>query len=124
MLGRRSLPSDDGAAALEFAIVAALALLPLLFGMIEFGFMFQDQLALTNAAREGARIAAVGEYNAATVIARAAPVVPTIETDPIDVSKATSGQAITVKLTYDYHWQILPFPGTIPLRSQATMRRE
>jgi Flp pilus assembly protein TadG len=52
-MGRR------GAAAVEFALVLPL-LLALLFGIMEFGLVFKDQLAVLQAAREGSRIAAVG----------------------------------------------------------------
>jgi Flp pilus assembly protein TadG len=48
-----------GAAAVEFALVLPL-LLALLFGIIEFGMVFKDQLAILQAAREGSRVAAVG----------------------------------------------------------------
>ena len=99
-------------------------LLVLVFGMIEFGFVFQTQLALTHAAREGARMASVGKWDSATVIDRAFPVTPTITTNPSPVTLATSGQPIRVTLTFDYDWRILPFPGTVPLEGRATMRRE
>ena len=50
---------EDGAAAVEFALVSTL-LVTLLLGIIAFGFaLFQQQSAL-HAAREGARLAAVG----------------------------------------------------------------
>lgn len=66
--------SNRGVAAVEFALVLPL-LLALLFGIIEFGFLFKDQLALLQAAREGARVAAVGrpvsEVNARIVGAAA-----------------------------------------------------
>lgn len=48
-----------GIASVEFALVLPL-LLALLFGIIEFSFVFKDQLAIQQAAREGARVAAVG----------------------------------------------------------------
>jgi Flp pilus assembly protein TadG len=115
--------SDSGASALEFAIVAPVLIL-LLAGMIEFGFVFQAQLALTHAAREGARMAAVGLYDSATVVERAFPITPAISTNPNPPSSATSGQPIVVTLTHDYDYQILPFPGSLPLTGQATMRRE
>lgn len=119
----RRVKSDRGASALEFALVIPVLLL-LLFGIIEFGVIFQNQLALTHAAREGARMAAVGQWNATTVKARAYPVVPTVTVSPNPPTAATHGQAITVTLTAPYDWVLLPFPGTIQLQSQAVMRRE
>lgn len=115
--------SDRGASALEFALVIPVLLL-LLFGIIEFGVIFQNQLALTHAAREGARMAAVGQWNVTTVKARAYPVVPTVTVSPATPSTTPHGTAITVTLTYNYDWVLLPFPGTIQLKSQAVMRRE
>jgi Flp pilus assembly protein TadG len=53
--GRRA-----GTASVEFALVLPL-LLALLFGIMEFGFLFKDQLALQQSAREGARTASVGK---------------------------------------------------------------
>lgn len=114
---------DGGAAALEFALVIPVLIL-LLVGIIEFGFMFQAQLALTHAAREGARMAAVGRWDATEVTNRAFPIVPAIATSPSPPSGALSGQAITITLTYDYDWRFLPVPGTILLTGEATMRRE
>lgn len=48
-----------GAALVEFALVASLLCL-LLFGIIEMGLIFQDQALVSEAAREAARSAAVG----------------------------------------------------------------
>ena len=56
---KKTRRNNRGIAAVEFALVLPL-LLALLFGIIEFGFIFKDQLAILQAAREGARIAAVG----------------------------------------------------------------
>jgi Flp pilus assembly protein TadG len=56
---RTKLTGRRGTAAVEFALVLPL-LLALLFGIIEFGMLFKDQLAILQAAREGSRIAAVG----------------------------------------------------------------
>jgi len=50
--------SDDGASAVEFAIVLPLLML-LLFGMIEFGLIIYNKQVITNASREGARYAIV-----------------------------------------------------------------
>jgi Flp pilus assembly protein TadG len=55
---RRRARSERGAAAVEFAIVVPLLFL-LIFGIIDFGFGFHAWDAAENAAREGARVAAV-----------------------------------------------------------------
>jgi Flp pilus assembly protein TadG len=53
MTGRRS---DRGIAAVEAAIVTPIFML-VVIGIIEFGLVFKDQLAITSAVRAGARIA-------------------------------------------------------------------
>lgn len=51
--GRRG-PADRGAAAVEMALVLPV-LLMMIFGIIDFGRMLNEQITLTEAAREGAR---------------------------------------------------------------------
>jgi Flp pilus assembly pilin Flp len=53
---------EEGAAAVEFALLLPLLVL-LLFGMIEFGLAFNSRIQATNAAREAARRAVVGIDN-------------------------------------------------------------
>jgi Flp pilus assembly pilin Flp len=50
---------EDGAAAVEFALLLPL-LVMLLFGFIQFGVAFNTRIQATNAAREAARLAVVG----------------------------------------------------------------
>jgi hypothetical protein len=50
---------DEGAAAVEMALVLPI-LIMLLFGIISFGIVFAQKLALSNAAREAARYGTVG----------------------------------------------------------------
>jgi Flp pilus assembly pilin Flp len=57
---------EDGAAAVEFALLLPLLVL-LLFGFIQFGIAFNTKIQATNAAREGARMAVVGIDNWANV---------------------------------------------------------
>lgn len=49
---------ERGAAAIEFAIVVPLLLL-LIFGIIEYGFLFEFRQSISQAASEGARAAAI-----------------------------------------------------------------
>jgi Flp pilus assembly protein TadG len=56
---------DRGAAAVEFALVLPMLLL-LVFGLIDLGRAINAQITLTQAARVGARMAALSESNVAT----------------------------------------------------------
>jgi Flp pilus assembly protein TadG len=50
--------NDDGATAVEFALLAPLFIM-LVFGIISFGLVFAQQLGLSNGARQGARTGVV-----------------------------------------------------------------
>ena len=63
------LRSERGAELIEFALIFPLLLLVLL-GMIDFGFLFQRYEVLTNATREGARMAILPGYDADDVKTR------------------------------------------------------
>ena len=54
---------EDGAAAVEFALILSL-LLVIVFGIIEFGRTYSEYQVFVGAAREGARHGAVGESQA------------------------------------------------------------
>jgi Flp pilus assembly protein TadG len=56
---------DRGATAVEFALLLPLLLL-IVFGIVDFGRALNAQITLTQAAREGARLAALGEANVAS----------------------------------------------------------
>ncbi len=60
-IGRKA--RDRGATAVEFALVLPLLLL-LVFGIIDFGRALNAQITLTQAAREGARLEALGDPSA------------------------------------------------------------
>lgn len=68
---RRGLADDRGAELIEFALVLPILLL-VVAGIIEFGFLFQRLEVITNAAREGARMASLPAYttNAGAVTGR------------------------------------------------------
>lgn len=58
MLRRPHRPARRGVAAVELALVTMLFIIPLLFGVWEVGRLVQVQQIVSNAAREGARLAA------------------------------------------------------------------
>ena len=60
---RREAKKEDGAAAVEFALIVGLLAI-LVFGLLEYGLAFWQVQNLRSATREGARVAAVGGDNA------------------------------------------------------------
>lgn len=137
--------SEEGGQLVEFALVLPMLLLVVL-GIAEFGFIFQRYEVLTNAAREGARIAVLPGYSTADVQARvaayvAAGRVPTTASNPsvsvLSVAIPTSpggpvlsGRRVTV--TYTHTYMFLTGIGawfgasytTVPLQAVSEMRTE
>lgn len=117
----RSLRSEQGAAAVEFALVLPLLIL-LVFGIVEFGRGYNAKVTLTHAAREGARALAIGEGDPIQITKDAAGML-----DPDDVtvsaSACTAGGKATVTATYPFTYTIPLFnDGTITLTSTGVMR--
>lgn len=100
-----NLRSQTGAAAVEFALIAAV-LFMLVFGIIEFGRIFNELEVLNSAAREGARTAAVrgtATEVADAVEAAAAPY--SLDETPVadkQCNDATSGDRVTVAWTQNF----------------------
>lgn len=126
------LRSEKGAQLVEFALVLPLLLLVVL-GIAEFGFMFQRYEVLTNAAREGARIAVLPGYSDADVQARVgnyltAGRVPTTGSNPAVVVSTTAatlpgGTTVPLKrvtVTYTYTYMFLSAIGDWFGRSYGT----
>lgn len=68
MVRRQSIRDRKGGiVVLEFAVVSAFVLLPLMLGIWEMGRILELQQVLTNAAREGGRAAAAGQMTASQV---------------------------------------------------------
>jgi len=85
-------PRDRGATAVEFALLLPVLLL-LLFGIIDFGRALNAQITLTQAVREGARLASFGQGNAATMSQANATVVSRTQ------AAATGLSPVTVTVT-------------------------
>lgn len=85
---------DRGTAAVEFALVLPLLLLVVL-GIIDFGRALNAQITLTQAAREGARLAALGQPNVVGQTQAAAtglsPVTVTVTRCPAGPAPAPTG---------------------------------
>ena len=57
---RTGVRRDDGAAAVEFALVGSFLLIPIVLAILAFGFFFFSATTVNSAVRDGARSAAVG----------------------------------------------------------------
>jgi Flp pilus assembly protein TadG len=106
---------DSGASAVEFALVAPL-LLTLVFGIITFGFLFGQDLALGNAARQTARYGAVENRTCADIkaeaLSAAAPLADLSATGSVvQVTRGVTGGAKTNVCAADTD---LPCKGSAP----------
>ena len=114
----------------EFALILPILAL-VLFGVIQFGIVFNNYLTVTDAARAGARKGAVGRYvknpaSEAEVAARDSA--DNLDQSQFGVSVVSSwepGETVTVTTTYPYEVSLLGFvvqSGT--LESTTTERVE
>ena len=112
----KSLRAESGASAVEFALLLPLLML-ILFGIIEFGFALYQQAILTNASREGARLAIVQSVPPITTTAvgakidtylLSAGIAPASVTQTISPIVGVTGTPVTVTLTRPYTFVSLP----------------
>jgi Flp pilus assembly protein TadG len=132
--------SARGAELIEFAIVTPLLLL-LLAGIFDFGMMFRSFEAVTNAAREGARVGVLPGYSTPDIEARVDAYMAvsglsgdyTVTVDSVAIETgAGTFNARSVAVNYTYQFTVLggigaAFGGnftTIPLRAVSVMRTE
>ncbi len=124
MLRRRGWGSERGAAAVEFALVLPILVL-ILFGVIEFGGVYNAQLMVTGAAREGAREMAVGG-DPADAEAAAAEAVVVADASALDVTvtpaACAAGTDVTVTVVYERPYLTGLFGATLELTGLATRR--
>ena len=120
------LKKEKGASAVEFALILT-PLIILIFAIFQFGILFNNWIALTYAAREGARLAAVDLYDEAKVRERA----PSVEINSVTVNYPY-GEEIGSPVTVTVIGKVLNFalplvPGSqksISLTSSATLMIE
>lgn len=131
---RRLRRQRRGAAAVEFALVAPVLFL-LVFGMIEFGRLVMVQQILTNASREGARLAVLDDITVSdvsttvsTYLTGASVSGATTSVSPDPLSTAEYGDAVTVTVSVPFSqvsWLPTPqFLNGTTLSAATTMRRE
>jgi Flp pilus assembly protein TadG len=141
---RRRHRRDRGAAIIEVAITLPLLLL-ISVATFEFGRAFQTWQVLTNAAREGARLAIIAGSTDGGVITRVQdyltsgavpnPDTATVVIDRTVVLSGSTGTATSVTVTYPFEFivlqpvaQLIVTSGTLGsdllLEAVATMRNE
>lgn len=141
VIARRSeWRSERGSELIEFAIVAPVLIL-LLAGIFDFGMMFRTYEAVTNAAREGARVGVLPGYDPADVQTRvgayltASGLTGTYTVAVVNVPVATGAGTFTARsVTVNYTYQLAVLApvgvafggsfGSVPLRAVSVMRTE
>lgn len=129
---KKKFIKNKGQTLVEMALVLPIILF-VLMGIVEFGRIFNTYLLLTNASREGVRVAAVGGTDAdaensvrnTTVVLNQALLHIAIDPDETERSR---GLPVTVTVSYNLEL-ICPLvnvvlPNPFPLSSQTTMRTE
>jgi len=109
---------DEGASAVEFALVSFILVL-LLFGIIQFGHLFFQWLEITHGAREGARWASLRNPTGTVTqlgttrhkVWEAAPglnprltdadITVTVSGSPVATTDGSTGQPVRVTVAYD-----------------------
>jgi Flp pilus assembly protein TadG len=133
---RRATRTQDGQALVEFALVIPVFLL-LVMGIIQFGFVFKDYIALTDATRVGARQASVArsiqppEARVASVVARVERAAVNLDTSKLTVTVEPLNPAnnmpewvaagdVTVKASYPFKvnlFGLVVMSGTMKTRT-------
>jgi Flp pilus assembly protein TadG len=125
-MGIHTARSERGAAAVEFALVMPLLFL-LVFGIIEFGFIFNKELSVTHSAREGVRVYALnGDPVAAIAAARSASGMtpqPTCTAVPA-TGPVPAGTTVSITCSTPYTLQLYVMKRALNITSTASARKE
>ena len=128
---KRLINENRGQALVELALIMPI-LIMLLFGIIEFGRVFNAYLIVNNASREGARTASVGADNL-TIINKVKQTVPNLDQSKLSVeilplSNRKRGEPVTVTVKYSIKLYAplvdIALTNPMPVTNQTTMRVE
>lgn len=116
--------NERGAVAVEFAILAPV-LVMILLGIMEFGRAYNAQVSLTNAAREGVRVMAITNNQAAarTAAKNAAPSIsPALVDSNIAFSAASCATNAQMTVTVNYTLSTMTgIAGPFAMRGRGVM---
>ena len=129
LIKSKILKKEKGASAVEFAFILT-PLIILICAIFEFGILFNNWIALTYAAREGARLAAV-DVDVSEISAKVIERAPSVKIESVTVIRP-QGEKIGSPVTVTVRGKVLNFelplvPGTkksISLTSSATLMIE
>ena len=121
-IGRDSEERQRGQTLVEFALILPLFLL-MFFAMVDFGRGFYTWLLVTNAAREGARVAAT-QQDLNAIQTRINDALGGLDssqlTITIDNAQGARGQAVEVDLSYDFEF-VTPIGGIFGIVSGGSL---
>jgi Flp pilus assembly protein TadG len=137
LVRRTETGNERGQAVAEFALVIPIFLL-LVFAIVDFGMGFHAWITVTNSAREGARLGAVGATQT-EIEDEVYQTSSSLDADKLDVlvtnAEGNPGESVVVDVEYDYEL-ITPLSSvmgmvsgdsigeTLSLSSRAEMRLE
>lgn len=117
--------ADRGAAAVEFGLIVPIMML-IVFATIDFGRLLNDRIALTQAAREGARTAAVGgsqsDVDDRVKLAAGSLGGLTITWDGPCPDGAPATATVTVTVEYRFSYVVLPGMSDTTLTGKGVMQ--
>ena len=118
-MGRDTSVGDNGAAAVEFALILSVLLL-LVVGIIQFSLLFNAQLSLNHSTREGVRVYAItGDATAGEDAAKLAAT--SLDPTLMSFSNTACNSGQPTELSATYPWTIrIPFFAITNLTLSAT----
>ena len=117
---------EEGQSTVEFALVLPIFLL-LIFGMMDFGWLFYNKIEINNASREGARYAVIHcsdfGYDEQQTVLHVNKYVPTAT---VDISSDVEDITVSVKRDVEVLTGVSQvFLGdTVEIQASCTMRKE
>lgn len=121
----RRIFGDRGAAAVEFALIVPVLLI-LVFGIMEFSRLYNEQISLSNAARSAARVMSISndQGQAVTAAIAGAPALnPAISGGQVSFSPSACAVGGTMTVTINYPTQLLTgwFGASMTLTGEGAM---
>ena len=122
LIRNKKLSGERGQSLAEFALIVPIFLI-LVFAVVDFGMGFHAWITVTNSAREGARLGAVGG-TADQIETRVRDTSTTIDQAKLTVTvtnaQGTPGESVVVDVDYQYDF-ITPLAGLVAMVSGDTV---